>query len=478
MFSTFKQANEYLETLIPKEYKTTQAFKLERISYLLGLLGNPHQKLKFIHITGTSGKGSVAYYLSQILSGQGYKIGLHISPHLQEVTERMQINGEMASKEKFVGLVNEIKPLVNQVDKDLRLGKPTYFETLVALAFEHFFREKVNIAIVEVGLGGKLDATNVISPLVSIITNVGLDHTDILGDTVEKIARDKSGIIKEGSPVVSGARQLAVRKIIAKKCVENKSRLFLINKEFDYKIKKVDFSGVIFDFSWLDKAHPCRLSTPASYQVENAALALAAVYLLKDSCGFKINEERLYKSLETAKVPGRFEIISQNPLIILDGAHNPVKIRTFIYSLKKIIPNKKFIFLVAFKKDKDIEKMLKILKPYAKAFVVTQFNQVTDMGRNLTTPAEEIEKILKKLYRHSGDERSEDSRIFDQPSKKDSGQARMTSRRLGTRRIIVEKNSKAALEKAKAFSAGKISIVVTGSLYLVGEIRDIFFPNK
>ena len=250
MFSTFKEANEYLETLIPKTYVTTHALKLERVIYLLKLLNNPHRKFKSIHIGGTSGKGSTAYFLSQLLTGQGYKVGLTISPHLQSVRERFQINGKLISEEKLIFYVNKIRPLVEKTEKDLRLGRPTYFESLVALAFDYFAREKVDIAVVEVGLGGKLDATNVIQPLISIITNVDLDHTDILGDTVEKIARDKSGIIKEGSPVVSGARQLAVKNIIAKKCAENKSRLFLINKEFNYKIKKTNFSGVSFDFSW------------------------------------------------------------------------------------------------------------------------------------------------------------------------------------------------------------------------------------
>ena len=191
MILSFQQANKYLEALIPKEFKSKEALKLERISLLLKLLGDPQNKFKSIHVGGTSGKGSTAYFLSQILVGQGYKTGLHVSPHLQTIRERMQIDGKLISEEEFVKLVNEIKPLVDKVEKDLDLGKPTYFETTVALTFDYFAKHSIDIAVIEVGLGGKLDATNVIYPLISIITNVDLDHVEFLGNTVEKIAKDK-----------------------------------------------------------------------------------------------------------------------------------------------------------------------------------------------------------------------------------------------------------------------------------------------
>jgi dihydrofolate synthase/folylpolyglutamate synthase len=453
MFSNFSEANEYLETLIPEEYRSTEALKLERINYLLKLLDNPHKRFKSIHIGGTSGKGSVAYFLSQLLTSQGYKTGLHISPHLQSIKERMKVSGKIISDESFVNILNKIKPLAEKTEKDLGLKKPTYFETTVAMAFYYFAEEKVDIAVVEVGLGGKLDATNVIEPIASIITNVDLDHTDILGDTVEKIAEDKSGIIKKNTPVISGSRKLAVRKVIAKKAKKNNSPIYLIGEKFNYKVKSVSFSGVVFNFYWQGKTTKNnRLSIPAIYQVENASLALTAINLLKEK-GFRINGKKLHHSLKSAKVPGRFEIITSGrrtgpnkPLIILDGAHNPVKVKTFLKSLTKIIPDKKFVFLVAFKKGKDIEQMLKLMKPCVKTFVITQFSKITDMGKHFTTPAEDIEKILKKLN-FSGE-------------------------------ILVEKNSVKALNKAKKIAGKDNTIITTGSLYLIGEIRDIFFPNR
>ena len=445
MFSTFKEANKYLETLIPKEYKSSEALKLERIKHLLKLLGNPHKSLKLIHIAGTSGKGSVSYILSHLLTGQGYKTGLHVSPHLQTIRERMQIDGQLISEEEFVKLVNEIKPLVKKTDKDLGLKKPTYFETTVATAFKFFSDNKVDFSVIEVGLGGRLDATNVANPILSIITNVDLDHTDILGNTVEEIAEEKAGIIKKGVPVVSGVERLAVKNIIAKKAAKNNSKIFFINDEFNFKIKSLDFSGINFDFSWRGKADPFRISSPAAYQVENSSIALAAITILKKQ-GHEINDEKIKKSLVTAKIPGRFEIIQKDPLIIFDGAHNPVKVKTLLDSLIKLIPGKKFTFLVAFKKDKNISEMLKILSRHAEAFVITEFNKITDMGRHFTTRTLEIEKTLKELKYSGG--------------------------------IIIEKDSSLAFEKAKKLSSEKNPLIVTGSLYLVGEIRDIFFPNK
>jgi len=450
MFSNFEEANSFLETLIPKQYKTVKAMRLERISYLLKLLGDPHKKLKFVHIGGTSGKGSTAYFLSKILTAQGYRVGLHISPHLQIVTERMQINGVPMPKEKFVRYMNELKYLMEKFEGVSGLEKPTYFEVTVAISLDYFAREKVDIAVVEVGLGGELDATNVIKPLISIITNVGLDHTDILGKTVQKIARDKAEIIKKGAPVIIGAKQPSVQKVIRNKADRVGSELFVLGEDFNYKIKSLDLSGSSFDFIWTngssERVQPYQLSTPALYQVGNASLTLAAIELLK-GLGFKVGKEKVYKSLKTAKVPGRFEIIRKRPLIILDGAHNPEKIKALLNSLKGLFPKKKYIFLVAFKKGKDAEKMLRLLIPYAETFIITEFSRTTDMGGHFTTPSEKIEKVLTKL--------------------KLPGQ------------IIVNKDSPKALNEAKKLSKEGTPVVVTGSLYLVGEIRDLFFPiNK
>jgi dihydrofolate synthase/folylpolyglutamate synthase len=222
-----------------------------------------------------------------------------------------------------------------------------------------------------------------------------------------------------------------------------------LGEDFDYEIKKVDFSGISFDFSFLNKESPCQLhfqlSTPATYQVENASLALAAINLLKN-CGFKTGRKTLRNELTKVEIPGRFEIVQKKPLIILDGAHNPTKIKVFLTSLTRIFPNKKFIFVVACKRGKDTKAMLARLVPHSKAFVITGFSKITDVGKRFTTPPDELEEVLTTLT-FSG-------------------------------KIVVEKNSSKALNEAKRMASSDDVIIATGSLYLVGEIRDFFFPKK
>jgi dihydrofolate synthase/folylpolyglutamate synthase len=445
MFKTFEEAINYLEGFLPPDrtsYKTTRALRLERITYLLKLLGDPHKRIKSIHIGGTSGKGSVAYLLSQLLSGQGYKVGLHTNPHLQLITERAQINGQPMSKQRFVDYVNNLQPLIRQVSKDIGLGEPSYFEILVAISLDYFAKEKVDIAIVEVGLGGTLDATNVITPLVSIITNVSLDHTEILGKTVQKIATDKAGIIKKGVPVITEAQQPSVRKIISEKAADCGSEVYLLGKDFSYEMKTSELSGNAFNFSWGGKEYSnLKLSAHGAFQVENASLALSCIHLLR-SFSFPVNLQKLISSLKNVKVPGRFELIQRKPLVILDSAHNPTKIKALTYSLTMIFPKQKFVFLIGFKEDKDIVAMLRVVMPHSKAFVVTEFGKVTDMGRHLSAPAREVGKALKTL--------------------KFSGLT------------IVEKDCSKALNTVKKIASNDDIMVVTGSLYLVGEIRDLF----
>src|SRR3989344_7954159 len=202
MFKDYYACRVWLESFIPQTY-SRENLGLERIEYLLKLLGNPEKKFKSIHVGGTSGKGSTCFYIARILQLKKYKIGLHLSPHLVYIGERMQINGKEISVSRLVRLINEIKPLVEQM-RASQLGKPSYFEILVALSFKYFADSKVDFAVVEVGLGGRLDATNVLQPQIALITNVGLDHTEILGNSVEKIAEEKAGIIKNGVPVVTG----------------------------------------------------------------------------------------------------------------------------------------------------------------------------------------------------------------------------------------------------------------------------------
>lgn len=408
------------------------------------------------------------------------------------------------------------------------VGSPSYFEILIAMAFLYFAQQKVDIAVVEVGMGGEFDATNTLYPLVAVLTNVSLDHTSILGGTVQKIAKTKAGIIKKiedlrfkiyessknhkssfinhKSIVITGVKQPSVIKIIEDRCKEVGAKLYRLRKDFDFKIKIESLKGSVFDLSiahgreW--NLNDLRLSFLGKYQVENASLAIDTVLQLK-KFGFSVSEEHIRQALKTAFFPGRFEIIpialrslrqfgdSSDPnlkqsvslaranaskydakdllfksaphakaprAIILDGAHNPTKMKEFLKSLKKIFPTQnptsprlrgaKKVFIVGFKFDKDIPKMLREITKLADEIIVTEFNRATDMVVSASADALKIkDQILKIKY---------------------------------GRDVIVEEDSGKALKKALAiqqFSNSTI-IVVTGSLYLVGEIRSSLVLKK
>lgn len=422
---TYEEATRYLESLIPYSGQ-----KLESITYLLELLGNPQKKFKSAHVAGTSGKGSTAYLINDFLVRAGYTVGLHISPHLQVLTERMQVNNQYISERDFIGLVNNIKPLVDEVAKK-GYPRPSYFETLVAMSFCYFASKNVGIAVVEVGLGGRLDATNVLTPLVSVITNISFDHTDILGKTLEKVAREKAGIIKKGIDVVSGVTQKNVLTLIQKEC--DKKHALLMSLRRDIVLKKIS----PLKFSLLVKGKTYRnltLGLLGSYQMENAALAIGAVEVLKTHT-IMVNEEAIKATLLYGRFAGRLEIVQKNPLVILDGAHNPAKMKALANSLKQMMPVQKFVSIVAIKKGKDAKVILRELLPITKQFIFTIFYRTTDQGANLCQDPEVLKNILKEYSPET-------------PS-------------------TIQREIKKLPEEAT---------LITGSLYLVGEMRNRWYP--
>lgn len=415
----------YLNSLIPRlEPKPGSVLRLERISHLLELTGHPEKSFPSIHVGGTAGKGSVCYILAEVLKQAGYKTGLHISPHLERVNERMQINGAPISDRDFTELVSWIRPFVTKVRRRSKWGSPTYFEALVAMSFEYFRRRKVDIAVIEVGLGGTLDATNVIRPLAAVITNIHLDHTHILGSTVEKIARDKAGIIKEGIDVITAATQKSALDIMRRRCREKHARLQVVKA-------------------------PKRLLPTAllgSHQQLNIACALAAVRALNRH-GFRVSRSAVTTALQSVHVPGRFEVFlpgfgSRKNLAVLDGAHNPVKMKALAAALKSEFPQQKIVFIVAVKKTKDVKGMMRCIAPIAKKFFITRFRAQTDMGGGASMEPKEIAKAI---------------RIWNK-----------------TVPIQITPNSRRTLKTAQAQTNTHDIICVTGSLYLVGEIRGRF----
>ncbi len=442
----------YLESFIPPAHlRFPKERGLARMKELLRLLDNPHLAYPTVHVAGTSGKGSTATLIAHLLTHAGYKTGLTISPHLQVINERIQVNGQMISVEKLSSMVGSIEPVIAKLTES-ELGKPTYFEILLALAFMHFAKEKVDIAVVEAGLGGSWDGTNVVAPLVGVLTNVGLDHTEILGPTVEDIAKDKAGIIKPGMTVVSGVEQESVQNILIANCKLTNCELKLLGRDFQVDIHQVKDYGSTFDFKMGERAFSnLSLALVGKHQVTNAAVALAVVFTLSKQ-GFSVSDAQVRSALTTAKFPGRLEVIQIYPRVLLDGAHNPDKIKVLLESLS-LFPTwrSRWIGVVAFKKDKPVKEMLELLLPHMRLLIATEFSQVTDVGGGLTVPAKEIYAIACSIR-----------------SRKVKGRGK----------TFPIPNPQEGLKAAEEAAGSTGAIVVTGSLYLVGEIRERWHPME
>ncbi len=346
---------------------------LERIEKLLDLLGNPHHSCKYLHIGGTNGKGSTAAFAAAILEESGYRVGLYTSPYLVEFTNRMAINGQDIPRKCLVELVQKIKPLVEKVAADPVLGQPTEFEVVTALAFCYFARESPDIVVLEVGLGGRLDATNVIQPLVTAIATISLEHTQVLGNTVEEIAREKAGIIKNGAPVVTQAGGAAL-PVLENACREKKVPLYQLGRHFHAHIDTCNIEGQTFHYRGLFRDYS-ELHIPllGDYQVNNAALAIAAGELLCRN-GFSIPEGPLRAGLKKTSWPGRLEVVRRLPLVVIDGAHNLEAFQGLRRGIKQTFQYDRLIMVLGILSDKAAENILSEILPLADRLILTKPN--------------------------------------------------------------------------------------------------------
>lgn len=353
---------------------------LERVRELLEKLGRPQDGLKFIHIAGTNGKGSCAALLSSVMKCCGYKTGLFTSPYLFRFNERMQINGKQIEDEALADIVGRIQPQAEAMEQH-----PTEFEMMTAAALLWFKEQNCDIAVLETGLGGRLDATNVIeSPEVSVIMNIGLDHTEILGDTLEKIAAEKAGIIKSGCPCVLYQQQESVMDVIRERCRELGAKLSIadfsrIEKEFDS----------IYGQSFSYKGEHYALPLLGEHQLKNAAVALEAMERLREK-GWKLEQNDVEHGIYAVSWPGRFEIIHDEPIFVVDGGHNPQCAETVAENLENYFPGLRHVMLVGMLSDKDCIGTLGILNRAADEYVCI----APESGRAL--PADELAKLLKK----------------------------------------------------------------------------------
>ena len=333
---------------------------LGRTQALLEKMGNPEKKLKFVHIAGTNGKGSTAAMTASILRKAGYRTGLYTSPYIYRFHERMQVDGQEITDEELSKITEYVKPLAQSLAES-----PTEFELVCCIAFEYFVRKQCDIVVLEVGMGGAFDATNVIdTPEVAVITNIGLDHTEVLGDTVEKIAETKSGIFKENGHAVVYRSTPSVEAVYEQICAEK--NVVLRKADFDsLKLKKHTLDGQVFDCG---ERKDLILPLLGDHQLHNASVVLSIIDTLK-AIGWNIGEEHIRTGLKDVKWPGRFDIVSHSPLFIIDGGHNPQCIEALVKNVEDYLHDRKVIALTGVLADKDYADMYVPIMPFVDQFV-------------------------------------------------------------------------------------------------------------
>ena len=352
-------------------------YGLERTERLLELLGNPHKSLKLIHIAGTNGKGSTSAILGKILIEHGYKIGYFNSPYLYEIEETIRINEENIKEEEFINLINEIKPFVNQVVKE-GFNHPTEFEVLTCIMFLYLYRQKVDFGVIEVGLGGRLDSTNVLTPILSVITSISLDHMNILGNTIEEIAREKSGIIKKGVPVITCNQKNKAIEAITEKALKESSNLIIINPN-NYKLLEINKNETINQRVLVNingKEEVINLSLLGEHQIINLSLAIEAVKELDALNYINLDINKLKTATESVKWKGRLEVLNTNPYIVVDGAHNVDGIKYLRNNIEKYFKYNDLYLILGILADKEVEKMLHIIAPMAKEIYTVTSNSI------------------------------------------------------------------------------------------------------
>lgn len=414
------------------------SYGLDRTFRLLELLGNPQNKIKLIHVAGTNGKGSTTAMISKILIGHKYKVGMYTSPFLEEFEERIQINGVNIPKEKLAELMDELKIAVDEVIKE-GYNHPTEFEIITCLMFLYFYKEEVDFGVIEVGLGGRLDSTNVITPILSIITSISYDHTNLLGNTLTEIAGEKAGIIKENVPVVIFPQEEEVLKIIKKKCKEMQSPLHIINEENSKLIEILQEEKPYQRVSvkTLNNEYNIKLPLLGEHQILNLSLAINAIEVLEKFKQLKISKEILQKSLENVTWNGRLEVMKKSPLVVIDGAHNIQGIRKLKENIEKYFKYKNIYLILGILADKDVEDMIKVISPMAKEIYTVTPNSIR---------AELAEDLKNEVLKYN-------------------------------KNCIAFEEYEDALNKALEVAHDNDIIVISGSLYMVGGMRTII-KNK
>jgi len=383
---TYEQAIDYLYSRInyervPAGSYTSSDLKLERMQRLLQLIGSPHERIPAVHIAGTKGKGSTAVMVAEILAAAGYTTGLFTSPHVQFFEERMRVDGSPPKSDELVDLVNRVKGPVESVDRFVGQTSATYFEIATALAWLYFADRGVDIVVLEVGLGGRLDATNLCRPAATAITNISHDHTALLGDSLAEIAKEKAGIIKPGVPVVSGVNAPEARDVIAATSATRRAPLHQVGREIRFHAECASPPEPILKRPHgtqidVEAANNCWRGVPVplvgEHQIANAALAVGVVDVL-DQRGWPVSPEAVRAGMENVRWPIRFEVLSQRPTVIADAAHNPASAAALLRTLNEEIIARRRILVFAASKDKDVPALLRELVPWFDEVMLTRY---------------------------------------------------------------------------------------------------------
>lgn len=430
---TYLQMLEYLYNERPSGKIT---LGLERIKQLCKMLGEPQNTFHSVHVTGTNGKGSVTRFLSWLFIEHGLKTGSYYSPHLSTFRERILVDEQFVPEQIMLNAFDEVQQMALQMDQQGEQSRPSFFEFTTAMAFSIYRKTKVQAASIEVGLGGRFDATNVLIPEVSVIVTVDYDHMHILGDTLEKIAFEKAGIVKEGVPVVCGEKKREPLSVIEKTCDLNKSSLYIFEKDFSYDNTKLYLCDNHFDFHGKREFKDLKITLNGEHQFLNASVALQAFLIFAERMNVQVNENAVRSALEKTKMPGRFEVFGNKPRVIFDGAHNLPAARVLRKTITDYLSNEKLAAVIGIVDDKDKRGVLSQIAPFFDKIVVTR-----PFSHRAQNPQETFE--IAKEFNQNVDFQIDPIKAYE-----------------GLKR------------------EGYETIMITGSLYLVGYLRDYITDGR
>jgi dihydrofolate synthase/folylpolyglutamate synthase len=433
---TFAEALGYLDRFVNYERQpgvsyTRESFDLKGFERFLGRLGDPHRRLSTVVVAGTKGKGSTAAMIASIAQTSGLKAGLYTSPHLCSIRERIRVDGEIVSEETFAALVSDLMPHIEAAGMAEVRRYRTFFEILTAMALVHFQHTSVDLAVLEVGLGGRLDATNVATPLVSVITSVSLDHTEVLGDTIPKIAREKAGIIKPSGLAVVAPQRPEALTVIREVCAAQRARLHDVATEWRWQPLSCGWEGSVFDLHGGARSYP-RLEIPLAgpHQIVNAATAIATAEQLQEQ-GLPISADGIRRGVQQVRWEGRLETVSRQPWVVLDGAHNRDSACRLREALRTSFRYRRLVLVLGISANHNLEGIIEVLAPMASVTVATR----AMVPR--AAPLQRVATLAAKWSDH----------------------------------VIAEEDTERALAQAIAATQPGDLLLVTGSLYLVGDAK-------